>query len=67
MPTERANQLKAGGTVHQNCRARRLLRRGPDGPGNPRPSDTNSHPLSQLHPSLDEESTVHYSHENDEA
>ncbi|MBC2876437.1 MULTISPECIES: DUF5954 family protein [Streptomyces] len=58
--TERANQLEAGGTVYRICRARRLLRWGPDGPEGPRPSDTDGHPPAQIHPYLDEDGNVHY-------
>ncbi|GHF65786.1 hypothetical protein GCM10010218_54200 [Streptomyces mashuensis] len=63
--TERANQLEVRGTVYQICRARRLLRWGPDGPEGPRPSDTNSHPPAPIHPHLDEDGNVHFDHEND--
>ncbi|MFI6684249.1 DUF5954 family protein [Streptomyces sp. NPDC050485] len=62
---ERANQVEVQGTVHQICRARRLLRWGPDGPEGPRPSDTNSHPPERIRPRLDEDGVVHYDHEGD--
>ncbi|OON82347.1 hypothetical protein B1H18_04840 [Streptomyces tsukubensis] len=57
---ERANQIEVGGIIHRVCRARRLLRWGPDGPEGPRPSDTSSHPPEQIHPFLDEDGNVHY-------
>ncbi|MBH1937783.1 hypothetical protein I5Q34_26515 [Streptomyces sp. AV19] len=65
--SERTNRIEAGGTAYQICRARRLLRWGPDGPERPRPSDTNSHPPAPLHPHLDEDGNVHYDHDNDQA
>ncbi|MBZ4323059.1 DUF5954 family protein [Streptomyces sp. SCA2-4] len=63
---QRVNQLEAGGTVYRICRARRLLRWGPDGPEGPRPSDAESQPPAQIHPLLDEDGNVHYDHEVDE-
>ncbi|MFJ8311422.1 MULTISPECIES: DUF5954 family protein [unclassified Streptomyces] len=63
---ERANQVEVGGTVHRICRARRLLRWGPDGPEGPRPSDTDSHPPERIRPILDEDGNIHYDHGNDE-
>jgi hypothetical protein len=63
--TERANRVEVRGTVHQICRARRLLRWGPDGPEGPRPSDTDSHPPEKIRPTLDEDGNIH--HDNDEA
>ncbi|TSB21475.1 hypothetical protein FNJ62_18455 [Streptomyces benahoarensis] len=65
--TERANQIEVRGTVHRICRARRLLRWGPDGPEGPRPSDTDSHLPDKLHPFLDEDGVVHFDHEGDDS
>ncbi|MEV6774734.1 DUF5954 family protein [Streptomyces syringium] len=48
--TERANRIEVGGTVYQICRARRLLRWGPDGPEGPRPSDTKQPPTRAASP-----------------
>ncbi|MFF9481589.1 DUF5954 family protein [Streptomyces sp. NPDC014733] len=62
--TERANQIEVHGTVHRICRARRLLRWGPDGPEGPRPSDTDSHLPDKLHPFLDEDGVVHFDHDD---
>ncbi|MET9483065.1 DUF5954 family protein [Streptomyces sp. NPDC006638] len=57
---EHANRIEVLGTVHQVCRARRLLRWGPDGPEGPRPSDIDSHPPERIRPPMDEDGTVHY-------
>ncbi|MFE2044907.1 DUF5954 family protein [Streptomyces sp. NPDC059477] len=65
---ERANQVEIGDCVHRICRARRLLRWGPDGPEGPRPTDTESdpHPPSRIHPRMDEDGVIHYDEEGDE-
>ncbi|WP_446040377.1 DUF5954 family protein [Streptomyces sp. SID1121] len=62
---EHANRIEVLGTVHQVCRARRLLRWGPDGPEGPRPSDIDSHPPEQIRPRLDEDGTIHYEGEGE--
>ncbi|MEV0281179.1 DUF5954 family protein [Streptomyces sp. NPDC050610] len=64
--TERANQIEFQGTIRRICRARRLLRWGPDGPEGPRPSDINSHPPEKMHPFLDEDGVIHFDREDDE-
>ncbi|MFI0168030.1 DUF5954 family protein [Streptomyces sp. NPDC017095] len=63
---ERANQVEARGTVYHICRARRLLRWGPDGPEGPRPSDTESHPPERVRPRIDEDGNVRYDEEDDD-
>ncbi|MFJ2647678.1 DUF5954 family protein [Streptomyces sp. NPDC087420] len=63
---ERANRIEVQGTVHQVCRARRLLRWGTDGPEGPRPSDIDSHPPEQIRPLLDEDGTIHYEDEEED-
>ncbi|MFK8850976.1 DUF5954 family protein [Streptomyces sp. Ac-502] len=62
---EHVNQVEARGTVHRICRARRLLRWGPDGPEGARPSDTNSHDPERMHPRMDEDGTIHHDREDD--
>ncbi|WP_327238359.1 DUF5954 family protein [Streptomyces sp. NBC_01317] len=63
---EHANRIEVLGTVHQVCRARRLLRWGPDGPEGPRPSDIDSHPPEQIRPLLDEDGVIHYEGEDED-
>ncbi|MFE7114424.1 DUF5954 family protein [Streptomyces sp. NPDC057654] len=63
---ERANQVEFQGTVRRICRARRLVRWGPDGPEGPRPSDIDTHGPEKMHPFLDEDGVVHFDHEDNE-
>ncbi|WP_052398190.1 DUF5954 family protein [Streptomyces sp. NRRL F-5123] len=57
---EHADEIEVDGTVRRICRMRRLVRWGPDGPEQPRPSDTDIHPPERIHPFLDEDGTVHH-------
>lgn len=58
--TERLNEVVVDGTTSRICRARRLLRWGPDGPEGPRPSDNSGdNAPCVLHPHLDEDGTIH--------
>ncbi len=63
---ERSNEVDVHGLVRRICRARRLLRWGPDGPEGPRPSDVDSHPPEKMHPRMDEDGVVHFEEEDDE-
>ena len=56
---EHANEIEVHGMVHWISRMRRLIRWGPDGPEQPRLSDTDTHPPKQIHPHLDENGNIH--------
>ncbi|NBE52518.1 DUF5954 family protein [Streptomyces boluensis] len=59
--TERLNEVVVHARTSRICRARRLLRWGPDGPEGPRPSDgIGDHEPEVIHPRLDENGTIHY-------
>ncbi|KOG91700.1 DUF5954 family protein [Streptomyces varsoviensis] len=64
--TERADEVAFRGLVRRICRARRLLRWGPDGPEGPRPSDIDTHPPEKLHPFLDEDGVIHFEEEEED-
>ncbi|MDI3423843.1 DUF5954 family protein [Streptomyces luteolus] len=62
--TEHLNEVVVQGRTSRICRARRLLRWGPDGPEGPRPSDSSGdHAPAVLHPRLDEDGTIHFDEE----
>lgn len=62
---EHLNEVAVLGTVHRICRARRLVRWGPDGPEGPRPSDINVQEPSQVRPPLDEDGVIRHEWEDD--
>ncbi|MFI2615017.1 DUF5954 family protein [Streptomyces sp. NPDC018584] len=58
--TPRANEARVGDSVYRICRTERLVRCGPDGPEPPRPSDVDSYGPMKMHPTMDEDGTLHY-------
>ncbi len=57
----RNDELRAGDRLFRICRIERLVRWGPDGPEPPRPSDqANDYPPMKIHPTMDEDGTVHH-------
>ncbi|QKW07237.1 hypothetical protein HUT18_13385 [Streptomyces sp. NA04227] len=57
---ERANEVRVDGSLFRICRIERLVRVGPDGPETPRPSDQDSYGPMKMHPTMDEDGTIHY-------
>ena len=55
----RAHEVRAGAGLFRICRVERLVRTGPDGPEPPRPSDPEDNPPMRLHPTMDEDGTIH--------
>lgn len=56
----RANEVHVDDRVFRVCRVERLIRTGPDGPEPPRPSDLDSYGPTKMHPTMDEDGTLHY-------
>ncbi|MFF2846602.1 DUF5954 family protein [Streptomyces sp. NPDC058001] len=56
----RANEVHVGDSLFRICRIERLARSGPDGPEPPRPSDRDQYEPMQMHPTMDEDGTVHH-------
>ncbi|MFD5746845.1 DUF5954 family protein [Streptomyces sp. NPDC127033] len=56
----RANEARVGELLFRVCRIERLLRTGPDGPEPPRPSDQDAYGPMKMHPTMDEDGTLHY-------
>ncbi|AIA01938.1 LigA protein [Streptomyces noursei ZPM] len=56
----RANDVRVGDRAFQICRIERMVRTGPDGPEPPRPSDVDDYGPTQIHPTMDEDGTLHY-------
>lgn len=61
---ERLNEIEVLGTLHRVCRARRLVRWGPDGPEGPRPSDVDHEDPCQVRPPLDLDGVIHHEWED---
>ncbi|MGV9885205.1 DUF5954 family protein [Streptomyces sp. NPDC003006] len=55
-----ANEVRVGDALYRICRTERLVRVGPDGPERPRPSDLDSYGPMKMHPTMDEDGTLHY-------
>ncbi|MGG2464648.1 DUF5954 family protein [Streptomyces sp. RGM 3693] len=56
----RANEVRVGDKAFQICRIERMVRTGPDGPEPPRPSDVDDYGPTKIHPTMDEDGTLHY-------
>lgn len=56
----RANDARVGDRLFRICRIERLVRVGPDGPETPRPSDLDDYGPMKMHPSMDEDGTLHH-------
>jgi hypothetical protein len=56
----RADELLVEGRQFRISRIQRMVRYGPDGPEPPRPSDLDSYGPMKLHPTMDEDGTVHF-------
>ncbi|MFC0601792.1 DUF5954 family protein [Streptomyces palmae] len=55
-----ANEARMGDTLYRICRIERLVRCGPDGPEPARASDADEYGPMKMHPSMDEDGTLHY-------
>jgi hypothetical protein len=49
-----------GDRLFRICRIERMVRCGPDGPEPPRPSDQDEYGPTKMHPTMDEDGTLHY-------
>ncbi|MFJ6569234.1 DUF5954 family protein [Streptomyces sp. NPDC091292] len=56
----RANEVHVGDSLFRICRIERLARSGPDGPEPPRPSDRDQYEPMKMHPTMDEDGTLHH-------
>jgi hypothetical protein len=56
----RANEVRVGDRFFRICRIERLVRFGPDGPEMPRPSDLDDYGPMKMHPTMDEDGTIHH-------
>ncbi|QDY77196.1 DUF5954 family protein [Streptomyces qinzhouensis] len=56
----RADEARVGDVLYRVCRIERAVRCGPDGPEPPRPSDLDSWGPMKLHPTMDDDGTLHY-------
>ncbi|MFF3552817.1 DUF5954 family protein [Streptomyces tsukubensis] len=56
----RADEARVGDTLYRVCRIERAIRCGPDGPETPRASDLDSWGPMKLHPTMDDDGTLHY-------
>ncbi|WP_438489342.1 DUF5954 family protein [Streptomyces sp. S186] len=56
----RADEVRVGDRKFQICRIERMIRMGPDGPEPPRPSDVDDYGPTKIHPTMDEDGTLHY-------
>jgi hypothetical protein len=56
----RANEVRVGDALFRICRIERLVRTGPDGPEPPRRSDHDEYGPMKLHPTMDEDGTLHH-------
>ncbi|MGH4031321.1 DUF5954 family protein [Actinomycetota bacterium Odt1-20B] len=55
-----ANEVRVGELLFRICRIQRLVRIGPDGPETPRPSDEDTYGPMKMHPTMDDDGTVHF-------
>ncbi|MGA4843454.1 DUF5954 family protein [Streptomyces sp. G45] len=56
----RANEVVVRERCFRICRVERMMRVGPDGPEPARPSDQQTTGPMKLHPTMDEDGTIHY-------
>ncbi|MGQ4511506.1 DUF5954 family protein [Streptomyces sp. DW26H14] len=56
----RANEARVGDVLYRICRIERLVRTGPEGPEPPRRSDHDEYGPMKLHPTMDEDGTLHF-------
>ncbi|WEB44198.1 DUF5954 family protein [Streptomyces yunnanensis] len=56
----RANEVRVDDKRFQICRIERMVRIGPDGPEPPRRSDVDDYGPTKIHPTMDEDGTLHY-------
>ncbi|MFJ5798182.1 DUF5954 family protein [Streptomyces decoyicus] len=55
-----ADEARVGDALFRICRIERMVRSGPDGPEPPRPSDQDDYGPTKIHPTMDEDGTVHH-------
>lgn len=56
----RANEVRVSGSLFRISRIERFVRVGPDGPEQPRASDQDGYGPMKIHPTMDEDGTLHY-------
>ncbi|MFC5200148.1 DUF5954 family protein [Streptomyces kaempferi] len=56
----RADEARVGDRLFRICRIERMVRCGPDGPEPPRPWDQDEYGPTKMHPTMDEDGTLHY-------
>ncbi|MFF4352745.1 DUF5954 family protein [Streptomyces sp. NPDC001530] len=56
----RAHEIRVDDRLFRICRIERTARFGPDGPEPPRPSDLDDYGPMKMHPTMDEDGTLHY-------
>ncbi|MFC9230922.1 DUF5954 family protein [Streptomyces decoyicus] len=55
-----ADEVRVGDTLFRICRIERMIRSGSDGPEPPRPSDQDDYGPTKIHPTMDENGTIHH-------
>ncbi|MFI1735128.1 DUF5954 family protein [Streptomyces acidicola] len=55
---DRADEFRVDDRLFRICRVERMLRMGPDGPEQPRPSDVDEYGPMKMHPTMDEDGTL---------
>jgi hypothetical protein len=58
----RANEVRVADRLFRISRIERFVRCGPAGPERPRPSDQDGYGPMKIHPTMDEDGTLHYDH-----
>ncbi|MFF8844555.1 DUF5954 family protein [Streptomyces sp. NPDC015127] len=56
----RSDELRVRAPEFRVCRVQRMVRYGADGPESPRPSDIDDYGPMKMHPTMDEDGTIHY-------
>ncbi|GAB2859047.1 hypothetical protein GCM10027074_27620 [Streptomyces deserti] len=57
---DRADEYRVDDRLFRICRVERMVRMGPDGPEMPRPSDVDEYGPMKMHPTMDEDGTIHF-------
>lgn len=55
-----ADEVRVDDSLFRICRIERMARFGPDGPEPPRPSDLDDYGPMKMHPTMDEDGTLHH-------
>ncbi|WP_328409531.1 DUF5954 family protein [Streptomyces violaceus] len=60
---DRADEFRFDDRLFRICRVERFLRMGPEGPEGPRPSDIDEYGPMKMHPTMEEDGTIHHESE----